>query len=474
VLLRVLLATGTPDLADRIESLLGGDHLLTSRVSNEEEVWESLARDSFDLVVTSEEVLPRPPSTLIQSLRQLPDRPEVIVVRQQEDPVRRARLLADGALAVLNNSVPDEVLAATLGALLERRRDSLTRRLSAEQITQSHRLSDFSTSSPAMGRLLDVARRVIAADTSLVIVGETGVGKEWLARAIHEEGPRARHQFIAVNCAAMPESLLESELFGHEKGSFTGAVMTRQGLFEMADGGTLFLDEIADMPLHLQAKLLRVLQDHSIQRLGAEAPIAIDVRIMAATNRELDRAMAEGSFRSDLYYRLSVVSLRVPPLRERREDIEPLALGYLRRFSDQFGRPLDGIEGAAVAALEAYAWPGNVRELINVMERAVLLCRGTILGLEDLPTSLSTDRNEPSQPAETGLPIDDPAWLDRPLAEIRRQAVKVVERRYLEAQLARHSGRIGETAHASGIDPRSLYDKMRRLGLRKEDFKTSP
>jgi DNA-binding NtrC family response regulator len=472
MLLRLLLASGSAALDSRIEGLLGSESVVVSRASDEADLWRRLTGEGIDLVVAGERLLGFPPSTQVHALRQLPDGPEVIVVRRREDPEERARLLADGVLAVLNIDLPDEILGATLRTLLDRRRESLNRRLHAEQRSQPCRLADFSSSSLAMSRLLELARRVVETDTSLVIVGETGVGKEWLARAIHEEGPRSRHPFIAINCAAVPEGLLESELFGHEKGAFTGSVRARRGYFELAHRGTLFLDEVADMPPHLQAKLLRILQDRTIQRLGAETSLAVDVRIMAATNRELDRAMADGSFRSDLYYRLSVVTLRVPPLRERREDIEPLALGYLRRFRDQFGRSLSSLGDDAVAALEAYDWPGNVRELINVMERAVLLSRGATLHADDLPEALVPGRMRAMTASSDGLvPEDVSTWLDRPLRELRLELTAELERRYLVAQLGRHGGRIADTARASGIEPRSLYDKMRRHGLRKEDFK---
>ncbi len=323
-----------------------------------------------------------------------------------------------------------------------------------------------------MRNLLDLARRVVPSDSSLLIVGETGVGKEWLARAIHAEGRRGAAPFVAVNCAALPDSLLESELFGHEKGAFTGAARTRRGCFELAHRGTLFLDEIADTSPHLQANLLRVLQEKRIRRLGGELAIEVDVRVMAATNRNLEQAMARDDFRRDLFYRLGVVTLSLPPLRERQEDIPALALAYLERFRLQFGRQISGIGPAAMAALVAYSWPGNVRELINVMERSVLLCQGEEITTSDLPEIIA-DRAGPSAPAATPPAIlgDEDGWPDAKLIDVRREALAWIERRYLEHQLARCSGRIGETAARAGITPRALYNRMRVLGLHKEDFR---
>jgi DNA-binding NtrC family response regulator len=341
---------------------------------------------------------------------------------------------------------------------------------------EHHQLSDFACESPAMRRLLDLARRVCASDCSLLILGETGVGKEWLARAIHEEGQRASAPFVAVNCAALPETLLESELFGHERGAFTGAERSKRGQFELAHRGTLFLDEIGDMPLHLQIKLLRVLQDRALQRLGAEQTIAIDVRIVAATNRDLEAALAAGTFRNDLYYRLAVMTLTLPPLRERREDIPALLLAYLELFRAEAGKDVREIAPEALAALIDYGWPGNVRELINVMERAVLLCRGPVITPADLPQHVaapgSSEVAATAAPAAgNGFSILPPGWLELPLSSVRREAVDAVERRYLSEQLRRTGGRVGEAALRAGLDPRSLYDKMKRLGISKDDFR---
>jgi DNA-binding NtrC family response regulator len=327
-----------------------------------------------------------------------------------------------------------------------------------------------------MRTLIDMAERVARSDASILILGETGVGKEWLARAIHASSGRAAGPFQAVNCAAVPESLLESELFGHEKGSFTGAHRAHRGHFEMAHRGTVFLDEIADMPVHLQSKLLRVLAERQIQRVGAERPLMIDVRVLAATNRDMERALAERTLRDDLYYRLSVVTLEVPPLRDRREDIVPLVHGYLEHFGRQLGRPDVQIRQDALDALTRYAWPGNVRELINVVERAVLLCRGRLITPTDLPVAVTREldqhRTASDRPQATGDEVLFPhPWLDLDLPAFRRRLVDGAEPAYLAHQLRATGGRIGDTADRIGIDARSLYDRMRRYGLRKEDYK---
>lgn len=333
------------------------------------------------------------------------------------------------------------------------------------------------TQSPAFARLLALASRVAASDTSLLILGETGSGKEWLARSIHRASPRAEGPFVAINCGAVPEGLLESELFGHEKGAFTGAHHTRRGYFEMAHHGTLFLDEIGDMPPPLQVKLLRALQDRTIQRVGGERPIEIDVRIVAATHRDLAAALRDQGFRSDLYYRLAVVTLALPPLRERRLDIPVMVAEQVEIFRRKLGRSdVRGIAPEAVMALEAHDWPGNIRELINVIERAVLLTEGPQVTLDDLPEEIArhaVPSDEPPQIDPTPWSWEPwlEEWLEQPLAEGRSNLIEEFERRYLSALLERHRGHIGRTAEHSGVDPRTLYNKMRHLGLSKEAFK---
>ncbi len=474
MLIRILLVIEEPGLYRRVSRLIAQPNVLVLAAASAEGLWEGLARESADLVVVERSAFTNPPGEFISALRKLPDRAELIVLQQREDPQDRASLLAAGCFAVLSPALSDPVLAQTLRTLVNRRRESLINRLRAEQPDEDYHLSDFASASGAMQELLNLARRVAASDSSLLILGETGVGKEWLARAIQTEGPRASAPFIGVNLAAVPDTLLESELFGHEKGAFTGAIRSRRGYFELAHRGTIFLDEIAEMPPHLQAKLLRVLQERKIQRVGGEQTIEVDVRVMAATNRHLEEAIDKKEFRSDLYYRLGVVTLTVPPLRERREDIPALAQSYLNRFRLRLGRQTEAISSEALDALLEYAWPGNVRELINVMERTVLLCEGPVINLADLPENIAR-RGRARDGADgvnghsgLALPVD---WLERSLRSLKGEVVRDLERSYLIEQLRATQGRIGETARRAGLDPRSLYDKMRELGLRKEDFR---
>lgn len=467
MLIRALVVGGTPEIDRRLRRLLQLDNVL---VDGAAELWSGLAGDSCDVLVIALTALPKPNEEIVAALRKLPDRPEIIVVQNGEDALARARLLAAGCLGVLNLELADGVLKSAFTTLIRRRAEAAAARLQGAR-AQSYRLDDFAAVSPVMQDLLDLARRVARADSSLLILGETGVGKEWLARAIHGEGARTDGPFIAVNCAAVPESLIESELFGHEKGAFTGSVRTRRGHFELAHGGTLFLDEIADLPIHLQAKMLRVLEERKIQRLGAERMIAIDVRVMAATNRDIDAALRNGSLREDLYFRLGVVTLIVPPLRERRSDIEPLVHSYLERFAQQLGRSGLAIREEALAAMQAYSWPGNVRELINVVERAVLLSRESEIGVGDLPPSLAGATAAASADPSLATHALTAEQSRRPFKEARRAAVRGWELAYLRALLDRTEGQVGEAARLAGLDPRSLYAKMRQHGLKKEEFR---
>jgi DNA-binding NtrC family response regulator len=472
LLIRILLLVEARDLRSRLAKSLAELGVLVFVESEVDMLWSRLGEDSFDLVVATRTMLPTDVERAIEEIRELPYRPEVIVLADLAEAEDRAALQKGGAFAVIDRTLPPEPLIQTLRTVLLRFQELGVSRL-RESRQQRSKLDDFASESPAMRRLLELARRVADTDTSLLVLGETGVGKEWLARAIHSEGARSDLPFIAVNCAAVPETLLESELFGHERGAYTGAVRARRGCFELAHRGTLFLDEIGDIPVHLQAKLLRALQEREIRRLGAESSIHVDARVIAATNQNLEVAIEAGQFRPDLFYRLSVVTLTIPPLRERREDIVPLVENYLEDFRLQMGRlHIKGIEESAIEAMGMYDWPGNVRELINVVERAMLLCDGEVITHEHLPDAI--DGRVPRF-----LNIEAPddqsnllgALLDGPLAQGRSRLVESYEREYLSRVLQRTFGNIAETAAAAGIDPRTLYNKMKAYDLRKEAFR---
>ncbi|MFW5856871.1 MAG: sigma-54 interaction domain-containing protein, partial [Planctomycetota bacterium] len=388
MLARVLMALEHGALAQALRRELTREGAVVEAVRAGGRLWERIGREAADLFIVDEDRIPPPAPDSVQALCRLPEAPAVVVATGGMRASGRAELLAAGCAAVLERDLPTDAFVAVLQRLLERRtavQDAGER----DAGLAGSRLSDFVSHSPAMQAFTEMVVRVAGSDTALLIAGETGVGKERLARAIHAESPRAAGPFVAVNCGALAESLLESELFGHEEGAFTGATRARRGCFELAHGGTLFLDEIGEMPAHLQVKLLRVLQDHTVQRVGGERPVRVDARIMAASNRDLEAMIAEGTFRRDLYYRLGVVTLLLPPLRDRREDIPELVQSYLGYLRPRVGRDVTTIRDDALEALVRYDWPGNVRELINVVERAMLLAPGETIRLADLPATVA-------------------------------------------------------------------------------------
>jgi len=310
---------------------------------------------------------------------------------------------------------------------------------------------DVVSKSPAMQRVFELARVAAPSSSTVLILGESGTGKEVLARAIHKESSRRDGPFVAVSCAALTETLLESELFGHEKGAFTGATARRKGKFEAAAGGTLFLDEIGDISPKLQVDLLRVLEERKLQRVGGNEPVDVDVRIIAATHRDLKAAAQEGRFREDLYYRLNVIPVQLPPLRERREDIPLLVERFLEVLSVELAKRIEGVSAEALAALLSHPWPGNVRELRNVLERGAVVAQGHVIQLADLGLGQAPS---PAGPAGKGSGQPDPPSLE------------AVEKRHIGEVLQFTGGNVTRSARILGIDRVTLYNKIRRYQLR--------
>jgi two-component system NtrC family response regulator len=325
-------------------------------------------------------------------------------------------------------------------ALLERENLALRQRLAEQHV------DEIMGESPAMQKVFAAIRKVATTDASVLVVGESGTGKELVAKAIHRAGDRRDGPFVVINCGAIPEALLESELFGHEKGAFTHAEARRKGKFEYANGGTLFLDEIGDLPLALQVKLLRFLQEHHIERVGGREVISLDVRVIAATNRDLKRAVAEQRFRDDLFFRLSVVTISLPPLRERGDDVMLLARAFLRQFGDHYRKEVQGFSTDAAEALQRFPWPGNVRELEHRVKRAVIMSDGLVVTPPDLE-------------------LEAPAGAEttRSLRKVRDEA----ERRHVQVVLQRRDGNISQAAGELGISRPTLHELIKKYGLRK-------
>ena len=355
--------------------------------------------------------------------------------------------LREGAFHFIQKPVEPALLKVTLRSALESNRtrqevSHLRRRVREQQG------AEFLGQSRAMRDVFGLIARVAPAKASVVVTGESGTGKEMVARAIHQASARRDKPFVAINCSAIPPSLIESELFGYERGAFTGAEQRRAGCFELADGGTLFLDEVGELPPELQAKFLRVLEEGRIRRLGGKQEIAIDVRVVAATNRELKEQIRSGQFREDLYFRINVFHIRLPPLRERPEDIPALFEHFVGRFAREAGKIIRHIPPEVARRLVSYRWPGNVRELRNCAERAVLLCDGDVLSESSLPPDLMNVEG-----SETAMRLP----LDLPLRE--------VDRAYIEAMLTRHGGNKAKTAAILGISEKTLYNKLQRYAV---------
>jgi len=371
--------------------------------------------------------------------------------------------IKDGAFDYLPKNFSVDQLRVAVERGLRQRDLQLENRNLREQLQGALGFENLIGRSPAMTKIFELVRKAARSDANILVLGESGTGKELIARAIHANSPRATQPFVPVDCASLPEPLLESELFGHEKGAFTGAVKAKRGLIEVADRGTLFLDEIGELPLTLQAKLLRVLQERQLRHVGGTAQIDVDVRVVSATNRDLRESVAKSQFREELYYRVNVIAIALPPLRERAGDLELLAHAFLKRYG---GNRVTGFDAAALQALEAYAWPGNVRELQNVIERACALADGDRITRNDLPDYLlhgSVSRAPATvDPAGPSLPTAG----DMPLKDAKEKWMQVLEASYLRGLLERHAGNVSAAAKSAGIDRKTFHRLINKYQIR--------
>jgi two-component system, NtrC family, nitrogen regulation response regulator NtrX len=408
--------------------------------------------ERFDLIL-SDVVMPgRDGIALLEDFKSIGVSSPVVMMSGQasiEMAVRATRL---GAADFIEKPISTEKLLLTIeNALrvkhLEEENRDLKRRLGRHQIVWA---------SPAMREVMAQVEHVAASETRVCIRGETGTGKELIARTLHEKSPRRANAFVSLNCAAIPAELMETELFGHEKGSFTGAAARHVGKFEHAHQGTLFLDEIGDMPLTMQAKLLRVLEEGEIERVGGDKPFAVDVRVVVATHRNLEEQVRQGTFREDLYHRIFVFPIALPPLRERREDIRVLAEHFARQLAEQNSWKPKGFAPDAIAALESYSWPGNVRELRNVIERVLLLTPGDLVDAAGIGRAL---------PQAGGFALHTPPGDPSPATGGLAERVEGFERETLLAELKRNHHHMTNTAKALGLERSHLYKKCQQLGI---------
>ena len=396
----------------------------------------------------------------------------IIFVTGYGDIPMSVRAMKAGAIEFLTKPFRDEDLLSAIdeainrGCETEQLKNNPTDKIacSEHELSRETRFPEMAGKSAALRRVLQQVETVASTDSTVLILGETGTGKELIARAVHRASPRQGRTFVKLNCAALPTGLLESELFGHEKGAFTGAIARRIGRLELADQGTIFLDEVGDMPLDLQPKLLRVLQECEFERLGSTYTRKVDVRLVAATNRNLQKMMADHQFRSDLYYRLNVFPIHIPPLRDRREDIPLLATFFLEKFGKKLGRSITKIAEESMRRLCAHSWPGNIRELQNVIERAVVLSKGPILTLEENPLFdlLGTD-----SAANGAAAIPNPSWSVATVSSSVR-SLNEVEHQHIVAALTQANWQIeGDRGAAKllKLQPSTLRSRMRKLGI---------
>jgi DNA-binding NtrC family response regulator len=433
---------------------------LVDTASSVPEAREKLASDEFDLVISDVRMPGTDGIEFTRSLHgEFPDLPVILMTAYGSIRTAVDAMKAGAGDYLLKPFEPDEML------LLVRRTLEIHDLRLADQYRAAKNQETFEfrktvvCESGAMRRLQEDVENILALDTTVLLTGETGTGKQLIARGIHYSGPRKNGPLIEINCAAIPETLFESELFGFAKGSFTGAGSERKGLFQLADGGTLFLDEIGEVPLSLQAKLLSAIQERRFMRIGGTRQIEVDVRIVAATNKSLEEEVAAGRFRKDLFFRLNVFPLRVPPLRERKEDIPVLAEIFLKRFARKCGKRIARISPGSVALLQAYEWPGNVRELENLVERAVIRERG-----EEL--SIPTDLLFPAGGGDALL-----FSPDVPFKEAKERVVSSFEKRYIEEVLKRTGGKLTDAARAAGMDNKNFSEKMKRYGIALDDYR---
>ena len=418
-----------------------------------------LADDEFDLVITDLRLGTRSGIEVLERTKARWPHTEVVMITAYASTENAVQAMRLGAYDYVIKPFKVDEISVVVQKALEKR--ALVRENASlkKQLDERTRVGNLLGKSAAMRELFSLIERVAPARTTVLVTGESGVGKELVARAIHERSPRAEKPFVAVNCGAIPEGLIESELFGHEKGAFTGATQAKPGLFELADGGTLFLDEIGELPLHVQVKLLRALQQRTVRSVGGVKDVEVDARIVAATNRDLADEVKAGRFREDLYYRLNVIGLKVPPLRARREDVLLLAEHFLRRFGEEQGRTLH-LSREAQAALLDYDFPGNVRELENLMERAATLSPDEEIDPDVFPPQLRTHGGAVSVHSaaiddDGDLPpgFDLQGWLD------------ACERRMLERALAQSGGNKTEAARLLGITFRSIRYRLAKFEM---------
>ena len=438
-------------LRDFLSETLNRSGYQVNLASTGEEALENIRKEDYDIILSDVRMPNMDGMELLKTTRNfLPDA-KVVMMTAYGTVQNAVEAMKLGAYDYVMKPFSIDEIELVLKRALEHKQLLLENKLLRSEVIGKYRFDNIVGKSPQMQKIFELVETVADTKATVLITGESGTGKELIAKAIHYNSPRREGPFIRINCAALPEGLVESELFGHEKGSFTGAIRQSRGRFELADRGVLLLDEISEISLHLQGKLLRVLQEREFERVGSGIPIQVDVRIIATSNRDLDRLIEQGKFREDLFYRLNVVPIHIPPLRERKEDIPALAQHFLKKYNLENNRQIKGISQKVYEMFLSYFWPGNVRELENYIERAVVTAKGKILTPRDFPKELALGRiNLPSEEIEVGSTIYE------------------AERKLILKTLKAQGGNRSKAAEILGISTRTLRNKLHEYGLKDE------
>jgi two-component system response regulator PilR (NtrC family) len=453
---RILIVEDQQSMREFLEIMLSNEGYTVRTAATGEEGFEIFRKEQQDLVLTDVRMPGMSGLDLIREIRSVDPSAFIIAITAYACADDAIRALREGAYDYISKPFQIDDLRAVLRNALEARRLRQENLESLESGEESHRFGEIIGKSSEIVEVFDMISRIAPSKASVLIIGESGTGKELVAKAIHRESPRARRPFVTVNCTAIPETLLESEMFGHVKGSFTGAVVNKPGLVEAAHTGTLFLDEVGEIPLSIQAKLLRFLQEREFRRVGGNEYKKVDVRVIAATNKKLEKEMETGLFREDLYYRLNVIRISLPPLREREDDIPLLVDHFLAKFAREQGKQIEKVSSLAARVLSNYDYPGNVRELENLIERCVTLERSDQLTAENLPPKLVEQPPPASAPGEMDIPPDG-IDLNRVTEEVERQLVS--------RALALTGGNRSRASRLLGISLRSLRYRLVKLGM---------
>lgn len=457
---RVLIVEDEPDMLENCTRILGKAGYECLTVSDSLKAMSLLESERPDLLLTDLRMPGVDGLGLLRRARQVDPHMPVIILTAFASFESAVEAVKEGAFDYVPKPFSVDQLKLAVDRAAAQRRLAVENVRLREQLRGTYGFENIVGRSPAMGQVFELVRKAARSEANILVVGESGTGKELVANAVHVGSPRAAEAFVPVDCASLPEQLLESELFGHEKGAFTGAVRTKPGLIEVAHRGTLFLDEIGELPVGLQVKLLRALQERQIRRVGGTRQIDVDVRLVSATNRDLRELVVKGQFREELYYRVNVIAIALPPLRERKGDVTLLAHTFLKKYAQGREVPLKGFEPEAMQILETYSWPGNVRELQNVIERACVLAEGEAISARDLPAHLSV-------PAAAGTAqIPSLTGKSLPLKEAKAKWMSQLEATYLAELLRRHDGNVSQAAKAAGIDRKTFHRLINKYGIR--------